>query len=242
MTDEQLRRKRGAPGAAQGGRRDGGQLRPGRTTWRRRARRRAHPRVVAGGRQTRLPRGEPARGVRRRRRRHVRAVAGDGRDGGPGLRAADDGGVAGDQRHDHQQVRHRRAEEALAARPRRRLDRRWRSRSPNPTPGRTRTRSPPPPVATAATGSCPARRSSSPESTWRDAVLVVGRTEEAKTGNLRPALFVVPTDTPGFTYTPIEMELVSPDRQFQVFIDNVRLPADALVGSEDAASRSCSPD
>jgi alkylation response protein AidB-like acyl-CoA dehydrogenase len=66
-------------------------------------------------------------------------------------------------------------------------------------------------------------------------VLVVGRTAEAKTGNLRPALFVVPTDSPGFTYTPIEMELVSPERQFQVFIDNVRLPADALVGSEDAA-------
>ena len=67
------------------------------------------------------------------------------------------------------------------------------------------------------------------------AVLVVGRTQEAKTGNLRPALFVVPTDTPGFTYTPIEMELISPERQFQVFIDNVRLPEDALVGSEDAA-------
>ena len=66
-------------------------------------------------------------------------------------------------------------------------------------------------------------------------VLVVSRTEEAKTGNLRPALFIVPTDSPGFTYTPIEMELVSPERQFQVFIDNVRLPADALVGSEDAA-------
>ena len=28
-------------------------------------------------------------------------------------------------------------------------------------------------------------------------VLVVGRTEEQKTGNLRPALFVVPTDAPG---------------------------------------------
>jgi alkylation response protein AidB-like acyl-CoA dehydrogenase len=67
------------------------------------------------------------------------------------------------------------------------------------------------------------------------AVLVVGRTEEAKTGKLHPALFVVPTDTPGFTYTPIEMELVSPERQFQVFIDDVRLPSDALVGSEDAA-------
>ena len=67
------------------------------------------------------------------------------------------------------------------------------------------------------------------------AVLVVGRTEEAKTGKLRPALFVVPTDAPGFTYTPIEMELISPERQFQVFLDDVRLPADALVGSEDAA-------
>jgi alkylation response protein AidB-like acyl-CoA dehydrogenase len=67
------------------------------------------------------------------------------------------------------------------------------------------------------------------------AVLVVGRTEESKTGKLRPALFVVPTDSPGFTYTPIEMELISPERQFTVFIDDVRLPADALVGSEDAA-------
>jgi alkylation response protein AidB-like acyl-CoA dehydrogenase len=66
-------------------------------------------------------------------------------------------------------------------------------------------------------------------------VLVVGRTEETKTGKLRPALFVVPTDAPGFSYTPIEMELISPERQFQVFIDDVRLPADALVGSEDAA-------
>jgi alkylation response protein AidB-like acyl-CoA dehydrogenase len=67
------------------------------------------------------------------------------------------------------------------------------------------------------------------------AVLVVGRTEETKTGKLRPALFVVPTDTPGITYTPIEMEMISPERQFQIFIDDVRLPADALVGSEDAA-------
>jgi alkylation response protein AidB-like acyl-CoA dehydrogenase len=67
------------------------------------------------------------------------------------------------------------------------------------------------------------------------AVLVVGRTEETKTGKLRPALFVVPTDAPGFSYTPIEMELISPERQFQVFIDDVRLPADALIGSEDAA-------
>ena len=68
-----------------------------------------------------------------------------------------------------------------------------------------------------------------------EAVLVVARSEEAKTGNLRPALFIVPTDTPGFTFTKIPMELTMPESQFQVFIDEVRLPADALVGSEDAA-------
>lgn len=72
------------------------------------------------------------------------------------------------------------------------------------------------------------------------AVLVVGRTEAhnsaaGKTGQLRPALFVVPTDAPGLHYTPIEMELISPERQFQVFIDDVRLPSDALVGAQDAA-------
>lgn len=66
-------------------------------------------------------------------------------------------------------------------------------------------------------------------------VLVVARTEEKKTGNLRPALFIVPTDAPGFTFTKIPMEIVGPENQFQVFIDEVRLPSDALVGAEDAA-------
>jgi alkylation response protein AidB-like acyl-CoA dehydrogenase len=67
-----------------------------------------------------------------------------------------------------------------------------------------------------------------------DAVLVVGRTEDAKTGRLKPALFVVPKDAAGFEWHQIDMEIVSPDRQFSVFLDDVRLPADALVGSEDA--------
>jgi alkylation response protein AidB-like acyl-CoA dehydrogenase len=68
-----------------------------------------------------------------------------------------------------------------------------------------------------------------------DAVMIVGRTEDAKTGRLKPALFIVPTDAPGFEYKPIEMDVVSPDRQFLLFLDDVRLPGDALVGSEDAA-------
>ncbi|HNP57210.1 MAG TPA: acyl-CoA dehydrogenase family protein [Gordonia sp. (in: high G+C Gram-positive bacteria)] len=68
-----------------------------------------------------------------------------------------------------------------------------------------------------------------------DAVLVVGRTEEAKTGKLAPALFIVPTDTEGFTYTQIPMELQNPEKQFQLFFDDVRLPGDALVGEPEAA-------
>jgi alkylation response protein AidB-like acyl-CoA dehydrogenase len=67
------------------------------------------------------------------------------------------------------------------------------------------------------------------------AVMVVARTEDARTGKLKPALFIVPTDAPGFEYQPIEMDIVSPDKQFMLFLDDVRLPADALVGSQDAA-------
>ncbi len=66
-----------------------------------------------------------------------------------------------------------------------------------------------------------------------DNVLVVARAEDAKTGKVKPVLFVVPTDAEGFEYTSIPMEIVSPENQFQVFIDDVRLPSDALVGDED---------
>ena len=65
-------------------------------------------------------------------------------------------------------------------------------------------------------------------------MLVVSRAEDAKTGKLKPCLFVVPTDAEGLSFTPIPMEIVSPEQQFQVFLDDVRLPADALVGDEDA--------
>jgi alkylation response protein AidB-like acyl-CoA dehydrogenase len=70
------------------------------------------------------------------------------------------------------------------------------------------------------------------------AVLIVGRTYKdgvAKSESLRPALFVVPTDAKGLSWTKIDMELSMPESQFQVFLDEVRLPSDALVGSEDAA-------
>jgi alkylation response protein AidB-like acyl-CoA dehydrogenase len=66
-----------------------------------------------------------------------------------------------------------------------------------------------------------------------DAMLVVGKLANSGKGTLRPALFVVPTGTPGLTAHPIPMEIISPEKQFQVFLDDVRLPADALVGHPD---------
>jgi hypothetical protein len=65
-----------------------------------------------------------------------------------------------------------------------------------------------------------------------DAVLIVGRVQD--TARLRPAMFLVPRDTPGFTYNPIEMDIVESERQCQLFLDDVRLPARALVGGDDA--------
>ena len=64
-------------------------------------------------------------------------------------------------------------------------------------------------------------------------VLIVARTEDKKTGKLKPALFVVPTDSEGFTKQPIPMAWSAPEKQFTLFLDDVRLPDDALVGDED---------
>ncbi|WP_328682353.1 acyl-CoA dehydrogenase family protein [Streptomyces sp. NBC_01261] len=67
-----------------------------------------------------------------------------------------------------------------------------------------------------------------------DATLIVGRTEDSRTGRLKPCLFIVPRDAPGFTRRQIDMELQATEKQFELTLDDVRLPADALVGDEDA--------
>ena len=67
-----------------------------------------------------------------------------------------------------------------------------------------------------------------------DGILVVGRTADAKSGKLKPCLFVVPTDAAGLEKQVIEMTFDAPEKQWTLFLDDVRLPADALVGDEDA--------
>ena len=49
-----------------------------------------------------------------------------------------------------------------------------------------------------------------------DALLVVARAED-----IELKAFLVPTDAPGITTSPIEVEIVSPERQYSVFFDDV---------------------
>jgi alkylation response protein AidB-like acyl-CoA dehydrogenase len=68
-----------------------------------------------------------------------------------------------------------------------------------------------------------------------DAVMVVARDGEADGRGRAPlSLFIVPTNTPGISWHPIDAALRSPEKQFTVFFDNVRIPADAIVGHSGA--------
>ncbi|EFG78492.1 acyl-CoA dehydrogenase, C-terminal domain protein [Mycobacterium parascrofulaceum ATCC BAA-614] len=64
-----------------------------------------------------------------------------------------------------------------------------------------------------------------------DAVLVVARDGDLSTPEKsRLSLFVVPIDSPGLTYQQIDTSIVSPDRQFTVFFDDVEVGEDAVIG------------
>jgi alkylation response protein AidB-like acyl-CoA dehydrogenase len=65
------------------------------------------------------------------------------------------------------------------------------------------------------------------------AVLVVARTgvDEA-TGHARLSLFVIDTDAPGLERALIPVEISVPEKQFQLFFDDVAVPADRLLGVE----------
>jgi alkylation response protein AidB-like acyl-CoA dehydrogenase len=63
-------------------------------------------------------------------------------------------------------------------------------------------------------------------------MLVVART--AVGDRLQPALFLVPTDAPGLTSSKLDMEIVSPENQWLLYLDEVRVPGSALVGGVEA--------
>jgi len=67
-----------------------------------------------------------------------------------------------------------------------------------------------------------------------DQLLVVARTADEATGRLIPALFLVPVDAPGLTKSKLDMEIVSPESQWLLYLDDVRVPAGALIGGASA--------
>jgi alkylation response protein AidB-like acyl-CoA dehydrogenase len=65
-----------------------------------------------------------------------------------------------------------------------------------------------------------------------DALLVVAKDAEHSTPEKSAlSLFVVPTNSPGLSFQKIETSIVSPDSQFTVFFDDVRIGDDALIGT-----------
>ncbi|MGF6885788.1 alkylation response protein AidB-like acyl-CoA dehydrogenase [Nocardia sp. GAS34] len=64
-----------------------------------------------------------------------------------------------------------------------------------------------------------------------DALLVVARAIDVVDERRNPlSLFVVPSGAKGVTLHPLQTVVVSPDHQFTVFLDEVRLGPDALIG------------
>jgi alkylation response protein AidB-like acyl-CoA dehydrogenase len=63
-------------------------------------------------------------------------------------------------------------------------------------------------------------------------VLVVARTGIDDDGRAQLSLFVVDTDAPRLERTQIPVEVAIPEKQYQLFFDDVEVPADRLVGAE----------
>jgi alkylation response protein AidB-like acyl-CoA dehydrogenase len=71
-----------------------------------------------------------------------------------------------------------------------------------------------------------------------DWVMVVARTShDEATGRGRLSVFMVSADTPGVSMTKIRTVMNQPDLSFQVFFDDVAVPAENLIGALDGGLR-----
>lgn len=68
-------------------------------------------------------------------------------------------------------------------------------------------------------------------------ILTVVRTGGTDSGPGRLSLFVVPTDAPGVSRHPIPMQVNAPEKQFTLTFEDVRVPADRLLGEEGEGLR-----
>jgi alkylation response protein AidB-like acyl-CoA dehydrogenase len=66
-----------------------------------------------------------------------------------------------------------------------------------------------------------------------DAILVVARTgADPATGDARLSLFIVDSEAPGLVKQALPVSVALPEKQFTLHFDDVRVPADRLVGTE----------
>ncbi|MFT4082211.1 MAG: acyl-CoA dehydrogenase family protein [Nocardioides sp.] len=66
-----------------------------------------------------------------------------------------------------------------------------------------------------------------------DAVLIAARTGTTARGKAALSIFLVPPDTPGVRLEPHPLVMVAPDKQWNLRLEQVRLPWTALVGELD---------
>ena len=66
-----------------------------------------------------------------------------------------------------------------------------------------------------------------------DAILVVARMRSADGSLGLPAPVIIDVDSPGLQRTQLPMAIRGADRQWQLFFDNIEVPADRLVGGEE---------
>jgi alkylation response protein AidB-like acyl-CoA dehydrogenase len=70
-----------------------------------------------------------------------------------------------------------------------------------------------------------------------DHILVVTRTGRSASGRGKLSLLMVDPDSPGLTRQPIDTALEEPEKQFTLFFNDVRVPAENLVGEENEGLR-----
>jgi alkylation response protein AidB-like acyl-CoA dehydrogenase len=71
-----------------------------------------------------------------------------------------------------------------------------------------------------------------------DQILVVTRTSvDSRTAKGRLTLFIVDSDAPGLTRTLIPVDIISPEKQFMLFFDDVSVPIERRLGEEDDGLR-----
>ncbi len=63
-------------------------------------------------------------------------------------------------------------------------------------------------------------------------ILIVAKVQapDSITGSDGLGLFLMDTNSPGLTIREIDIDIVSPERQFTLFLDDVQIPSDAIVG------------